>query len=216
MSQIYAPRMQVFFVLPDATVESQGLKLLSTQWPECRGNERGIRGRGGKGTVAVSTEGEFLWGRGQEGSQGRVSGQLLVGGVTQNTLNTFPALTGYSGWHVYVVMKCMLLAAYRHCAIYTHYCKKTFQGTKISCHFQSYKSFLYLCINHCIVLHEKKTVRTFFPKASNPITVYTHLDINSSSSGEGVWRLTVRGAFPLSSFSCLRVANRGWTYGTCI
>ena len=50
----------VFFVSPDATVESQGLKLLSTQGPECRGNERGIRGQGGPGIVAVSMEGEFL------------------------------------------------------------------------------------------------------------------------------------------------------------
>ena len=37
-----------------------------------------------------------------------------MGGVTQNTQNTFPALTGYSGRHemLYVVMKCMLLEAY--------------------------------------------------------------------------------------------------------
>ena len=49
-----------FFVSPDATVESHRLKLLSTQGPECRGNERRIRGRGEKGIVTVSMEGEFL------------------------------------------------------------------------------------------------------------------------------------------------------------
>ena len=161
MSQIYAWHMQVYFVSPEATIKSQGLKLLSTQGPECRGNERGIRGRGGAGTVAISTEGEFLWGCGQEGSQGRVSGQLLVGEVTQNTPNTFPALTGYSGRHVYVVMKCMLLEAYRHCAIHTHYCKNHFKGQKSLANFRVTKVF---CTYAETIVHEKKTVRTFFPK----------------------------------------------------